>query len=106
MEGKEFMKEVKEEGGLCFALIPIPKKEVADVGAVDQHGRPKMVPYEVQELLNKYKGMILEGMPKNLPPIREISHCIEFILGASLPNKAAYKLTPQQNEEMAKEIYE
>ncbi|XP_059068693.1 uncharacterized protein LOC131859152 [Cryptomeria japonica] len=33
---KEFMEEVKEEGGVCFALIPIPKKEVADVGAADQ----------------------------------------------------------------------
>ncbi|XP_059073655.1 uncharacterized protein LOC131874339 [Cryptomeria japonica] len=97
MESKEFMKEVKEEGGVCFALIPIPKKEVADVGAADQQGRPRMVPYKVQELLDKYKGVISEGMPKTLPPIREISHCIDFILGATLPNKAAYKLTPQQN---------
>lgn len=48
MESKEFMKEVKEEGGLCFALIPIPKKEVADVGVAHQQGRPRMVPYEVQ----------------------------------------------------------
>ncbi|XP_057858041.2 uncharacterized protein LOC131067127 [Cryptomeria japonica] len=104
MESKEFMKGVKEEGGVCFALIPIPKKEVADVGVADQQGRPRMVPYEVQELLDKYKGVILEGMPKTLPPIREISHCIDFIPGATLPNKAAYKLTPQQNEEMARQI--
>ncbi|XP_059074805.1 uncharacterized protein LOC131874884 [Cryptomeria japonica] len=104
MERKEFMKEVKEEGGLCFALIPISKKEVADVGVVDQQGRPRMVPYEVQELLDKYKGVISEGMPKNLPPIREISHCIDFIPGATLPNKATYKLTPQQNEEVARQI--
>ncbi|XP_059064780.1 uncharacterized protein LOC131856855 [Cryptomeria japonica] len=102
MERKEFMKEVREEGGLCFALIPIPKKEVADAGAADQQGRPRMVPYEVHELLDKYKGVILEGMPKTLPPIREISHCIDFILGATFPNKAAYKLTPQQNEEVAR----
>ncbi|XP_059063819.1 uncharacterized protein LOC131856278 [Cryptomeria japonica] len=104
MERKEFMKEVREEGGLCFALIPVPKKEAADVGVADQQGRPRMVPYEVQELLDKYKGVISKGMPKTLPPIREISHCIDFIPGATLPNKAAYKLTPQQNEEVATQI--
>jgi hypothetical protein len=30
-----------------------------------------------------------------------VSHCIDLIPGATLPNKAAYKLTPEQNEEIA-----
>lgn len=85
-------------------MILVPKKEVVDVGATNQQERPMMIPYEVKELLDKYKHVILEDMPKTLPLIREISHCIDFILGASLPDKAAYKLSPQQNEEMAKQI--
>ena len=45
-------------------------------------------------------------MSKYLPPIRDISHCIDFIPRATLPNKAAYKMTPQQNEEIARQVEE
>ena len=41
-----------------------------------------------------------------LPPIRDISHQIDLIPGAVLPNKVAYKMTPQQNEEIARQIQE
>ena len=60
----------------------------------------------MKELLDKYEGLISEGMPKSLPPIRDISHCIDFIPEATLPNKSAYKMTPQQNEEIARQVKE
>jgi hypothetical protein len=45
-------------------------------------------------------------MPHLLPPIRIISHHIDLILGASLPNKAAYGSTPQENQEVKKQVQE
>jgi hypothetical protein len=45
-------------------------------------------------------------MPHLLPPIRIISHHIDLILGASLPNKAAYGLKPQENQEVKKQVQE
>jgi hypothetical protein len=45
-------------------------------------------------------------MPHLLPPIRIISHHIDLILGASLLNKAAYGLKPQENQEVKKQVQE
>ena len=53
--------------------------------------KPKMkevhlkVPKEVDFLLQKYKGIIVGDRSDELPPLRDISHQIDFILGASLP---------------------
>jgi hypothetical protein len=38
--------------------------------------------------------------------MRSVSHYIDLIPGASLPNKAAYRLTPQENEEVKKQVQE
>jgi hypothetical protein len=44
---------------------------------------------EIQELLENFADIVVDELPHSLPPIRSISHHIELILGASLPNKAA-----------------
>lgn len=55
-------------------------------------------------MLQEYKDIVSDGAPATLPPRRSISHQIDFVLGASLPNKAAYKLTPNQNKEVARQV--
>ncbi len=60
----------------------------------------------MKPILDRYEEIIADGIPRSPPLMREISNCIELILGSTLPNKAAYKLTPQQNEEMARQIEE
>ena len=52
------------------------------------------LPEEVQELLDNFVDIVVDELPNSLPPIRSISHHIDLILGASLPNKAVYRLTP------------
>jgi hypothetical protein len=47
---------------------------------------------------------VVDELPCSLPPIRSISHHIDLILGASLPNKAAYRLMPQENEEVKNQV--
>jgi len=51
-------------------------------------------------LLDEYADIIVDEFPNELPPVRSISHHIDLIPSASLPNKAAYRLTPLENEEI------
>jgi DNA-binding PadR family transcriptional regulator len=46
----------------------------------------------------------VDEFPSSLPPIRSINHHIDLIPGASMPNKAVYRLTPQQNEEVKRNL--
>lgn len=45
-------------------------------------------------------------MPNKLPPKRSISHHINFIPGASFPNKVAYQMISKDNEEIRKQVQE
>ena len=38
--------------------------------------------------------------PKGLPPLRGIEHQIDFIPGASLPNRPAYRTNPTKAKEI------
>jgi hypothetical protein len=46
----------------------------------------------------------VDELPCSLPPIRSISHHIDLRLGANLPNKAAYQLTPRENQEVKRQV--
>ena len=48
----------------------------------------------------------MDEFPNALPPIKSINHHIDLIPRASLPNKAAYRLTPQENAEVARQVQE
>ena len=49
---------------------------------------------EIHEILSEYSNIVVDDLPNELPPRRNISHQIDFIPRSSLPNKAAYRLTP------------
>jgi hypothetical protein len=63
-------------------------------------------PKEVQELLDNFADIVVDKLPNSLPPIRSISHHINLIPGASLPNKVVYILTPRKNEEVKSQVQE
>ena len=42
----------------------------------------------------------MDYLPNDVPIVIGISPHIDLIHGASLPNKEAYRLTPQENEEI------
>ena len=45
-------------------------------------------------MLDDYYDIVVDDLPDELPPVRKISHQIDFIPGSNLPNKAAYRMTP------------
>ena len=64
------------------------------------------MPKEVKKLLDQFKNVVCEDTLATFPPKIEISHQIDFLLEASLPNKVVYKMTPKHNKEIAKKFQE
>jgi hypothetical protein len=56
--------------------------------------------------MEEFVDIIVDELPHLLPPIRSVSHHIDLIPGASFPNKVAYRLTPQENEEVKRQVQE
>jgi hypothetical protein len=97
MSGKELLEEVKKEEEMQFVMVRKPRVILTSTKIDD-------LPREIQELLEKFVDIVVDDLPCSLPPIRSISHHIDLIPGASLPNKAAYRLTPQENEEVKRQV--
>eukprot|EP00253_Pinus_taeda_P027252 PITA_27252 len=95
---KEYLKQI-EENEVNFVVVCKPKVIMTSTKVYD-------LPIEIQEMLEKYCDIIVDDLPNELPPIRRVSHHIDLIPGASLPNKAAYRMTPTENEEVRKQVQE
>ena len=54
--------------------------------------------------MEEFVVIVVDELPRSLPPIRSVSHHIDLIPGASLPNKVVYRLTPQENEEVKRQV--
>ena len=95
VNGNFFEKEVKKNQ-VCFVLVPrgpsVGSNDRAEKASNDQVTTDSdiRVLVEIIELLNEYKDIIGNDILDGLPPIRSISHCMDLIPGASLPNKAPY----------------
>ena len=85
-------------GGKKF-LQQLSKEEVSYVIVCKPTGNIEIdlsnFPVEIQDMLSEFGDIIVDDLPNELPPIRKISHHMYFISGMSLPNKDAYKMTPQ-----------
>jgi hypothetical protein len=57
-------------------------------------------------MLGEFADIIVDKLPHSLPPMRSVSRHIDLIPEASFPNKDAYRLTPQENEEVKKQVQE
>jgi hypothetical protein len=82
-----------------FALVRKPRVILTSTTMDD-------LPKEVRELLDNFVDMVVDELPNSFPPIRSIIHHIDSIPGESLPNKAAYRLTPRENEEVKNQVQE
>ncbi|KAJ9555026.1 hypothetical protein OSB04_009640 [Centaurea solstitialis] len=60
----------------------------------------------LQPLLTDFKDVFPADIPTGLPLVREIQHCIDFIPGATLPNKPAYRMNPTEYEELHRQVTE
>eukprot|EP00253_Pinus_taeda_P036651 PITA_36651 len=86
--------------GIKHVLPPIKEEE----GAADTEISDLSM--EIQQMLEEFTDIVVDDLPDNLSPRRNISHHIDFIPRASFPNKAAYRMSPKDNEEIKKQVQE
>ncbi|XP_071917122.1 uncharacterized protein [Coffea arabica] len=81
-------------------LLMLVSKEVA----LNVHELDTNIPFEVKSLLQEYADIFPEDVPSGLPPLRGIEHQIDFVPGASLPNRPAYKSNPEETKELQRQV--
>ncbi|XP_042472267.1 uncharacterized protein LOC122054917 [Zingiber officinale] len=82
---------------MVYALLPYKSNEID----LDSD-----LPTEVQQLLSNFVDLMVEDLPLGLPPMREIQHQIDLILGSSVPNRLTYNLSPKDAEELQRQVVE
>jgi hypothetical protein len=82
MSGKELLTEVKKKEEPQFIMVRKPKIVLTSTRVDD-------LPEEIQELLEEFDNILVDELRRSLPPIIGVSHHIDLIPRASLPNKAA-----------------
>lgn len=98
MSRKQFLKQV-ENSEMNYAVVRKTRTVLLHIEITD-------FPIEIQQMLEEFTDIVVDDLPDKLPPKRSISHHIDFIPGASLPNKAAYRMSPKDNEEIRKQVQE
>nr|KYP34098.1 Retrovirus-related Pol polyprotein from transposon 17.6 [Cajanus cajan] len=61
---------------------------------------------QVSHLLKEFDDIFPSEGPQGLPPFRGIEHQIDFVPGASLPNRPAYRTNPQETKEIENQVHE
>jgi hypothetical protein len=64
------------------------------------------LPSVVVSLLQEYEDVFPNDVPSSLPPIRGIEHQIDFVLGATIPNRPAYRSNPEETKELQRQVEE
>lgn len=85
-----------QKGEVAYALVSAPRESVATL-QVD----PKIV-----TLLSEFEDVFPQELPLGLPPLRDIQHQIDLVPDASLPNRPHYRMSPQEHEELRKQVEE
>src|SRR3954463_12989319 len=62
------------------------------------------LPRSIISLLQEFTDVFPEEIPHGLPPLRGIEHQIDFVPGASIPNKPAYRSNPEETKELQRQV--
>ena len=64
------------------------------------------LPSSIVSLLHEFVDVFPEEIPKGLPPIQGIEHQIDFVHGATISNRLAYRSNPKETKELQKQVSE
>ncbi|XP_031106210.1 uncharacterized protein LOC116010851 [Ipomoea triloba] len=87
----------------------IKKGEPTFLAVLDMDGEGKeasVVPPSIRVVLDENKDVMPERLPKELPPRREVDHTIELEPGAKPPARAPYRMSPNELEELRRQLNE
>lgn len=55
-------------------------------------------------MLHEFSDIVVDDLPNKLQPKVSISHHIDLIPSATLPNKVPYRMPPMENEYIRKQV--
>ncbi|PKI74121.1 hypothetical protein CRG98_005500, partial [Punica granatum] len=99
-----------EQNGSCTNVASTTMVEKLGLSMLKHHR-----PYKLQWLddsgetrVNKqeYEDVFPEETPHGLPPIQGIEHQIDFVPGATIPNRPAYRSNPEETKELHQQVSE
>ena len=61
---------------------------------------PRAQDVRIPQLLDEFKDVFPDDLPRGLPPARDVDHHIELIPGASVPQRLTYRLSPAEQDEL------
>jgi hypothetical protein len=64
------------------------------------------IPSVFVSLMKEFDDVFPEDIPNGLPPLRGIEHQIDLMLGASIPNRPAYRSNPEETKELQRQVDE
>ena len=65
---------------------------------------PKIYRESLENIIQKYRDVFPEKLPKGAPPNREVQHCIEIEPGSDPPYRPPYRLCPAEQDELEEQI--
>ena len=71
---------------------------------VEETKSEKETPQEVRPILELLFDVMFEEIPHGLLPMKDIQHQIDLIPGLVLPNKPTYRMSPNKNEELKRQV--
>jgi hypothetical protein len=94
---KSDLAEIHVDDTCCYALV-------CTDSLFSNDDITRTLPAPVTNLLQEFSDVFSAEIPPGLPPIRGIEHQIDFIPGASLPNRAAYRANPEETKEIQRQV--
>ena len=66
----------------------------------------EQIPSATVPILKEFADVFPKELSDNLPPMRDIQHAIDLVLGATLPNLPHYKMNPAEHAEVRRQVDE
>jgi hypothetical protein len=94
---KSEVNELLASNSISYALI-------CKDALISLHDLQQSLPPIVADILQEYADVFLSEVPAGLPPLRGIEHQIDLISGASLLNRAPYRINPKETKEIQHQV--
>ncbi|XP_013751647.1 uncharacterized protein LOC106454008 [Brassica napus] len=92
LQRKQFEETFREEG-IVFAIINSQTPATSPA-----------IPPEFSNILQEFRDVFPDDLPPGLPPLRDIQHRIDLVPDAILPNRAHYRMSPSEHEELRRQV--
>ena len=89
----QFNEELRETSQI-FALVAIETENAVSLP----------IPTEFLPIIEEFHELFLDELPAGLLPLRDIQHHIDLVPNAVLPNRAHYRMSPDEHEELRRQV--